>query len=58
MQAVVSAARPLTFLVAYIIAADFQNQIEGHMLDFFLQSSCLCTVLSLDKLLLQVQIRE
>lgn len=49
-----SAARLLTFPVSYMAAVDFQDHIQ----DFVLQFSWLCTVLSLDKLLLQVQIRE
>lgn len=37
---------------------DFQNQIGELVLDFILQSSCLCTVFSGNKLLLQLQIQE
>lgn len=54
----VSAARLQTFPVSYTMAAHFQNQIQEHMLAFILQPSPLCAVLPLDKLLLQVQIRE
>lgn len=54
----VSAARLRTFPVSYTTAAHFQNQTQEHMLACVLQPSSLCAVFLLDKLLLQVRIRE
>lgn len=45
------------FISRAAATADFQNQIGELVLDFILQSSCLCTVFSGNKLLLQLQIQ-
>lgn len=40
------------------MAADFENQIQERVFDFILQLRYLFTVLSVCKLLLEVQVRE